>query len=235
MLYTPWIKINNKLVTVYGDGDIESLQGYSSTSQSPTHGDDSAGNSRSKSPQGQGDLQGDSSEVDMDSLSGRGAGSGADSSTWPGEVRGKGTLKRKPGDRLGTTGNLLGMRERGSRSPVTGSRSPLTTCQAGKRKKRSRKTSMSGQGGLRGRRRHGSGRNGNGMTPNRGEEDSDEDEEGNIEIRHPSDSRQSTRVSSLGSLDNDALAALSQRSPRTSKFNFYVKFGKFIINSWHAH
>merc|ERR1712020_651279 len=88
---------------------------------------------------------------------------------------------------------------------------------------------MGGQAGLRGRRRHGSGRNG--MTPNRGEEDSDEDEETNIEIRHPSDSRQSTRVSSLGSLDNDALAALSQRSPRTSKFNFYVKFDPMMDSS----
>merc|ERR1719220_1150456 len=62
------------------------------------------------------------------------------------------------------------------------------------------------------------------MTPSRGDEDSDDDEEGNGEIRQHNDSRQSTRVSSLGSLDNDALAALSQRSPRTSKFNFYVKF-----------
>ena len=213
-----------------GDGDIESLQGYSSTSQSPTHGDDSAGNSRSKSPPEQGDLQGDSSEVDMDSLSGRGAGSGADSCTWPGDVGGKMAIKRKPGDRLATSGTILSIRERGSRSPATGSRSPVPSSgQAGKRKKRSRKTSMSGQGGGRGRRRHGSGRNGSGMTPSRGDEDSDEDDEGATEIRQPSDSRQSTRVSSLGSLDNDALAALSQRSPRTSKFNFYVKFGKSVL------
>ena len=213
-----------------GDGDVESLQGYSSTSQSPTHGEDSAGNnSQSKSPQEQGDLQGDSSEVDMDSISGRGAGSGADSATWPGEISGKMAAKRKPGDRLAATGNILNMRERGSRSPATGSRSPLpTSSQGGKRKKRSRKTSMSGPGGLRGRKRHGSGRNGNGMTPNREDEDSDEDDEANIEIRQINDSRQSTRVSSLGSLDNDALAALSQRSPRASKFNFYVKFGTYL-------
>merc|ERR1712020_317422 len=90
--------ISSKGKPYHRDGDIESLQGYSSTSQSPTHGDDSAGNSRSKSPQGQGDLQGDSSEVDMDSLSGRGAGSGADSAIWPGEVRSK-ALKRKGAER----------------------------------------------------------------------------------------------------------------------------------------
>ena len=205
------------------DGDIESLQGYSSTSQSPTHGEDSAGNSTSKSPQDQNDLQGDSSEVDMDSLSGRGAGSGADSSTWPGEVRNKASVKRKTAERHNVTGNILNMRERGSRSPATGSRSPLThSSQVGKRKKRTRKTSMSTQGGLRGRKRHGSGRNG---ILNR-DDDSDDEDEGMIETRQHSDSRQSTRVSSLGSLDNDALAALSQRSPRTSKFNFYVKFGK---------
>ena len=205
------------------DGDIESLQGYSSTSQSPTHGEDSAGNSTSKSPQDHNDLQGDSSEVDMDSLSGRGAGSGADSSTWPGEVRNKASVKRKAAERHNVTGNILNMRERGSRSPATGSRSPLThSSQVGKRKKRTRKTSMSTQGGLRGRKRHGSGRNG---ILNR-DDDSDDEDEGMIETRQHSDSRQSTRISSLGSLDNDALAALSQRSPRTSKFNFYVKFGK---------
>merc|ERR1712141_783700 len=91
---------------------------------------------------------------------------------------------------------------------------------------RSRKTSLSTQGSLRGRKRHGSGRNG---MSNR-EDDSDDEDEGVIETRPHNDSRQSTRVSSLGSLDNDALAALSQRSPRTSKFNFYVKFGKFKQN-----
>ena len=208
------------------EGDIESLQGYSSTSQSPIHGDDSAANSRSKSPIEQGDLQGDSSEVDMDSLSGRGAGSGADSATWPGDSAGKLATKRKTGERLAAAHNILSIRERGSRSPAAGSRSPLPSGQGGKRKKRSRKMSTSGSGALRGRKRHGSGRNGNGMTPSRGDEDSDDDEEGNGEIRQHNDSRQSTRVSSLGSLDNDALAALSQRSPRTSKFNFYVKFGK---------
>ena len=212
-----------KSKTFHRDGDIESLQGYSSTSQSPTHGDDSAGNSRSKSPHDQNDLQGDSSEVDMDSLSGRGAGSGADSSTWPGEVRNKASSKRKGTERHNVGSSILNMRERGSRSPATGSRSPLAhSSQVGKRKKRTRKTSMSTQGGLRGRKRHGSGRNG---ISNR-EDDSDDEDEGMIETRQHSDSRQSTRISSLGSLDNDALAALSQRSPRTSKFNFYVKFGK---------
>ena len=86
------------------------------------------------------------------------------------------------------------------------------------------------QGTGRGRRRHGSGRNGGGMTPNGGDDmDSDEmEDDGNVEVRH--DSRQSTRVSSLGSLDNDALAALSQRSPKTSKFNFYVQLGKHQVN-----
>ena len=116
------------------------------------------------------------------------------------------------------------MRERGSRSPATGSRSPQTnSTQVGKRKKRSRKTSISTQGSIRGRKRHGSGRNG---ISNREDDSDDDDDEGIIESRPQNDSRQSTRVSSLGSLDNDALAALSQRSPRTSKFNFYVKFGK---------
>ena len=219
--------ISSKGKPYHRDGDIESLQGYSSTSQSPTHGDDSAGNSRSKSPPDQNDLQGDSSEVDMDSLSGRGAGSGADSSTWPGEIRNKASVKRKVAERNNVGVNILNMRERGSRSPATGSRSPIAhSSQVGKRKKRSRKTSLSTQGGLRGRKRHGSGRNG---ISNR-EDDSDDEDDGIIETRQHNDSRQSTRVSSLGSLDNDALAALSQRSPRTSKFNFYVKFGKFKQN-----
>ena len=216
---------------LHRDADMESLQGYSSTSQSPTH-DSAECHSRSKSPNEQGiDPQGDSSEVDMDSLSGRGAGSGADSgSLWPGEGKSRGA-KRKIGDHRSVSGSGS---VRGSHSPAAGSRSPMPSSgpPAGKRKKRSRKTSVSGQGGSgrgKNRNRHGSGRNASGMTPNRGggEDDSDEDDEGgNVECSRPQhDNRQSTRISSLGSLDNDALAALSQRSPRTSKFNFYVQLG----------
>merc|ERR1711902_161380 len=63
------------------------------------------------------------------------------------------------------------------------------------------------------------------------EDDSDDEDEGMIETRQHSDGRQSTRISSLGSLDNDALAALSQRSPRTSKLNFYVKFDPLMDSS----
>ena len=33
-------------------------------------------------------------------------------------------------------------------------------------------------------------------------------------------------LSTIGSLDNDALAALAQRSPRSSKYNFFPDFGK---------
>merc|ERR1711997_721731 len=59
-----------------------------------------------------------------------------------------------------------------------------------------------------------------------------EDEGGNVECSRPQhDNRQSTRISSLGSLDNDALAALSQRSPKTSKFNFYVQLDPTMDSS----
>jgi hypothetical protein len=33
-------------------------------------------------------------------------------------------------------------------------------------------------------------------------------------------------LNTIGSLDNEALAALAQRSPRSSKYNFYPDFGK---------
>ena len=35
-------------------------------------------------------------------------------------------------------------------------------------------------------------------------------------------------LSTIGSLDNDALAALAQRSPRSSKYNFFPDFGKSL-------
>ena len=36
-------------------------------------------------------------------------------------------------------------------------------------------------------------------------------------------------LSVIGSLDNDALAALAQQSPKSTKFNFYPDFGKLLF------
>jgi hypothetical protein len=38
-------------------------------------------------------------------------------------------------------------------------------------------------------------------------------------------------LNTIGSLDNEALAALAQRSPKSSKYNFYPDFGKCFFKS----
>ena len=143
----------------------------SSASQSPRVPPDG-----SKSPA-------DSSEVDMDSLSGRKAES-EDSRVDVQESKKLSSLKRK----------ALG-------SPS----------QSAKRKRRPREASMRGGGRRGGGGRHGSG----GRIARLDHEETDEAEE----VKDPA-------IASLESLDNEALAALSHRSPGKSKYNFFVQLGK---------
>ena len=81
-----------------------------------------------------------------------------------------------------------------------GNRSP-----AGRRKRT--RARVSNRGGRGGKSQMLSDRNLN--------EDTDESEEA-----------KDNTISAIGSLDNDALAALAQRSPRSSKYNFFPDFGK---------
>merc|ERR1712066_1149782 len=84
--------------------------------------------------------------------------------------------------------------EAGSRSPATGPR----------RKRRARESSHRGGRGGRGR----------GVASDRitgGGADESEEAKDNT-------------LSTIGSLDNDALTALAQRSPRSSKYNFFPDF-----------
>ena len=89
-----------------------------------------------------------------------------------------------------------------------GSRSPM---QCGKRKRRTREVVVGrGRGG---RGRHGSDRF------IKGDDDFDEGDD-----HHH---KNIANMPSLGALDNDALAALAQRSPNSKKYNFFVDLGEF--------
>ena len=103
-----------------------------------------------------------------------------------------------------SSGEARGQRgtKRKAPSSEVDSRSP-----APRRKRRTRESGGRGRGGGRGR--HGSGRHHN--------DDTDESEEA-----------KDATISVIGSLDNDALAALAQRSPGSSKYNFYPDFGKLL-------
>ena len=88
-----------------------------------------------------------------------------------------------------------------------GSRSPA---QAPRRKRRTRESGhRGGRGGSRGH--HSSGVRGH------NNDDTDESEEA-----------KDAALSVIGSLDNDALAALAQQSPKSTKFNFCPDFGKSV-------
>lgn len=93
--------------------------------------------------------------------------------------------------------------EAGTRSPAPSSTS---------RRKRRTRESAAGRGGRSGRGRHSSGRPG--TAGKGGDDDTDESEE-------PKDNNS---LAAIANLDDEALAAMAQRSPKSSKFNFYVDF-----------
>ena len=149
----------------------------SSASQSPREEETLE---RSKSPT-------ESSEVDLDSVTGKLVDEAKRG------IVAAGGLKRKapPSDV-------------GNRSPMHG----------GKRKRRVREAVVArGRGG---RGRHGSDRL-------KGDDDFEEEE------TH-CHSKNSVNIPALGALDNDALAALAQRSPSSKKYNFFVDLGKMLLH-----
>lgn len=118
------------------------------------------------------------------------------------------SLKAESVDIEGTDESGEAKQQRGGKrkapSSEVGSRSPAP---ASRRKRRARESGhRGGRGGSRGR--HGSGVRG--LTNN---DDTDESEEA-----------KDAALSVIGSLDNDALAALAQQSPKSTKFNFYPDF-----------
>ena len=123
------------------------------------------------------------------------------------------SLKAESVDIEGTDESGEAKQQRGGKrkapSSEVGSRSPAP---ASRRKRRARESGhRGGRGGSRGR--HGSGVRG--LTNN---DDTDESEEA-----------KDAALSVIGSLDNDALAALAQQSPKSTKFNFYPDFGKLFF------
>jgi len=153
---------------------------------------------RSKSPA-------ESSEVDLDSLSGQLKTESVDvESSEAASTAAVTTPASTVRIRGGASSSGL-KRKATPAMPDAGSRSPVHS--AGKRKRRTREAAVSrGRGG---RGRHGSDR----LVA----DDFDDDDHHHKNV---------VNLPSLGNLDNDALLALTQRSPNSKKYNFFVDLGK---------
>jgi hypothetical protein len=141
----------------------------------------------------------ESSEVDLDCLSEQQKPESLDVES--SEM----TQSTKPRSTATTTS--IGLKRKAPPSDV-GSRSPM---HGGKRKRRTRDAVVGrGRGG---RGRHGSDRF------IKGDDDFDDGDD-----HHH---KNVANMPSLNALDNDALAALAQRSPNSKKYNFFVDLGEF--------
>ena len=154
---------------------------------------------RSKSPA-------ESSEVDLDSLSGQLKTESVDveSSEAAASLM---AVSVMPATTSRIRGGGAGMKRKATAAVASdvGSRSPL---HGGKRKRRTREAAST-RGGRGGRGRHGSDRLLN--------DDFDDDDHHHRNV---------VNLPSLGNLDNEARLSLTQRSPNSKKYNFFVDLGK---------
>jgi hypothetical protein len=144
----------------------------------------------------------ESSEVDLDSLSEQKADSvDVESSEMAAASASPAKLR----------GGHSGLKRKAPPSDV-GSRSPM---HGGKRKRRVRDATGGGRG------RGGRGRHGSDRLVVKGDDDFDDDDH-----HH----KNAVNLPMLGTLDNDALLALTQRSPNSKKYNFFVDLGKCVFS-----
>lgn len=155
---------------------------------------------RSKSPA-------ESSEVDLDSLSGQHKTESVDIESGETSTTAATTTPVSTVSRVRGGASTSGLKRKApSVTPDVGSRSPM---HGGKRKRRTREAVT--RGGRGGRGRPGSDRLVN--------EDFDDDDHHHKNV---------VNLPSLGNLDNDALMALTQRSPNSKKYNFFVDLGEIF-------